>query len=168
MKIVINGSDNLSVDELMVLYLFHNNDNIEDIIDNITDNYFDNKGKLNDLGIIEYRNIEVKDVGFNDIKGLANAIRDKFRNKKPGVLSTLAAVSYKLKVFKEIYTYSDHEILKAVDIYLKQQEESGYQYLQIVDRFILNVEKGIEVSKLASYCDELNGQEEEDEWDKFV
>lgn len=169
MKIVINESDDLSFEELMILYVLHNRteEEIDNLFQNVVDNYIDTD-KANALGIIELRNIEVLDFAQDNIRQLTRDFREQFRGIKAGVISTADAVSLKLKQFKEKYKFSDEQIIKAAKDYVQSCAPDNYQYLQRADRFILTTEDNVEISKLAAFCEEVDNNEEEEDWNETI
>jgi hypothetical protein len=162
--IIIDEIEDTSINELCLLYLLKQN-KLKETMKSLSEKGYFRNG-VTSSGEIEMKlGIKHKKTDTDTIRNLASNYRKLFRGKKPGVMSSMEACMLVLREFKQTYDYTDEEILKAAENYVKSQIKNGYEYLQRADRVVYNVENGVPVSKLLAFCDELelenNGGEEE-------
>lgn len=166
--IQIEDIEDTTVEELCLLYLLKN-DKLDSTMRSLKKKgYYTDK--ITQIGTIELKlGVKVKETSTESIRELAKEYRKLFKGKKPGAISTIEACMLAFKQFKEEYNYTDDEILKAAENYVKSEIQNDYQYLQRADRVIYHVENGIPTSKLATFCEELNNEDDEGyEWTESI
>lgn len=96
--------------------------------------------------------------------------RNKFRNKKSGAIGSKQSVILKFEAFfKEYPQYANKElILNATDKYINTHRKNGFVYLMQADFFIYKQrgDKGGAASTLATYCEELEDNLQNDNTSK--
>jgi hypothetical protein len=84
--------------------------------------------------------------------------RDLFKGLKPGSKGDKGACLNRMTRFFVQYPEfaSKHIILKATEKYINEEARQNYKYLQRADYFIFKLAGKEEISRLASFCDEVD------------
>lgn len=170
-SIIINfdvlKKNNLSFDEFILLiknkYKIEDSINIHDLQLNhfikIINNNIILRSKSEDLinSLSFDYNIDKNSNNNNDVVNRIDEYRNKWKGLKPGSMGSQKGCTQKLiRWMKENPKYSFDDILKAADIYLST-EGNNIKYLQNAEYFIFKQNQfKEESSRLSSYIDEIN------------
>lgn len=139
--------------------------NLPDILDYLP--YLEEHGYIKMLGD-DIKDIDLRESSlqmFQQIKSTeAVSLAEEMRNLFPiGIKSggypvrgNLRDIEEKLKAFFKKYNYSKKTVLEATRRYIREKEDSGFSYIQIITYFISKNN----VSQLASYCEMIENGEE--------
>lgn len=169
------SKENITIDEFLFLYkLYINtkyNDNTIDknklqnkiLIKCINDKYniLLRRGKeLIESQLVKDENNIDDTPTYDQIDDFIEVYRKKWKGLAPGLMGSPKACKDKLTTWIENNPkYSFDDILMAVDLYLRSVNNP--KYIQRADYFISKMEKGVELSRLSAFIEEIDNYTEE-------
>jgi hypothetical protein len=169
----ILSKNNITIEEFLFLYKIYFNKKYND--ENINKQKLEKKlllksteqynillrrGKeLIESQLIEDTNLPEVPI-YDEVDNFVEEFRKKWKGIAPGLMGSAKACRQNLTTWmNENPEYTKDEILKAADMYLRQQNNP--KYIQRADYFIRKVEKGVITSRLSAYIDEIDSYTEE-------